>query len=160
VAAVAQPAGHVRRIAVAHRALQHVVREAVDLEEEQARDVARDRAGTACLAAHHVALPRVVIVDRQHRRGRRGQHGEPDRDHDPGDPPVDLRARAQCGRDRDERTVEREGGEAEREDAEGQREAAQRRPQQRVEQGDDERGDERTGRAVDVEVGEQRAEDE
>jgi hypothetical protein len=67
VRALAQPARHDRCVAVADRAPQDLVREAVDLQEDDPRDVADDRARPPRLAADDVALPGVVVVDGQQR---------------------------------------------------------------------------------------------
>ena len=67
---VAQPARERRHVAVAHRAPQHVVGEAVDLEEDRrpGRPCACTAPRPARLAQDDVAVVEVVVVDRQQRR--------------------------------------------------------------------------------------------
>jgi hypothetical protein len=148
---------HHRRVAVAQRAPQHLVGEAVYLEEDHARDVGGDRTGASCLTAHDVALPRLVVVDRQQCGGRRRDDRQPCGHHHAGEPAVDGGAGADRGRDGHEPAVEHDGGAAQGDHAERKGKAAERRPHEGVECRGDDRGDERSGRTVDVEVRQQRA---
>ena len=80
VRARAQPAREVGGAAVGERPLQDVVGEAVDLEEEDARDVALDHLlAAARLAPDDVAVPGVVLVDREQRVDARGDRRQDDR---------------------------------------------------------------------------------
>ena len=81
-----------------------------------------------------VAVPGVVLVDRQQRVDERGDRRHRDRHHDPLEDPVDLGARQDVDREGDEHAVEHERGAAEGEDGERQREAREQRPDQRVEE--------------------------
>ena len=103
VAVLAQPARHDRRVAVAQRAAQHLVGEAVDLQEDHPGDVRRDGARPAGLAAQDVALPGLVVIDGQQRGGRRRDHRHPHGHHDAREPAVDAGARADRRRDGHER---------------------------------------------------------
>jgi hypothetical protein len=152
VSLLAQPARHDRRVAVAQRAAQHLVGEAVDLQEDHSGDVRRDRARAARLAAQDVALPGLVVVDGQQRGGRGRDHRHPHGHHDAREPAVDAGARADGRREPHEPTVEHERRASEREHAERQGEPAQGGPDERVEDGGDDGRHERTRGAVDVEA--------
>ena len=67
--AVVDPAGHGRRVPVPDRPHQDAVRQAVDLEEVQRRNVRLDGTVPARLPADHVAVVEVIVVDRE-QRGR------------------------------------------------------------------------------------------
>ena len=88
VAALDEPAGHVRRVAVAHRALQHGQREAVDLEVDDARRIRLDEPVRALRdPLDHAQGVGVVVVrpeddvehDRDGRRHERDSERRPER---------------------------------------------------------------------------------
>ncbi len=154
---LAEPARHGGRAAVAERALQHVVREPVDLEEDHAGDVGLDVvAAPARLAPHDVAVPGFVLVDREQGGQHRREHGHADRDHQAAPEAVDARAGHEVDREHDEHGVQRERAQAQRHHVEGQREPREQRPYERVEHADERGGAERGAGTVQREVPQQR----
>ena len=150
-----------RRVAVAQRAPQHLVGEAVDLEEEDARDVVdaigprrrtcrrttlRYQDSSSSIASSAEAVV-VMMVN-------------PAATRTPANQPSMVAPGLMAAAIATSPPLSTSGGASERDHAERKRQAAERRPHQRVERGGDDRGDERPGRAVDVEVRQQRAKDD
>ena len=82
VRVLGEPARHVRRVPVSHRALEHGPREAVDLEVDDAGHVRLDAlAGAPRDPLDHADRVRVVVV----RAGDDLEHGRDRRDHERGD---------------------------------------------------------------------------
>ncbi len=107
VFAGAHPAGEVRGVAVPERAVQHVMRQPVDLEEDDPRHVRLDAvAAPPRLPGDDVAVPGVVLVDRQQRVEESGEGGEAEGDHDPLRHPVEVGAGDLVHRDGDENPVQ------------------------------------------------------
>ena len=78
--ALLHPARHVRSVPAAHGAPEHVVAEAVDLEEDHAGHVGLDRADLPHLPLDDAPVEDLVVVDRQHRRHDHGHDREPRRE--------------------------------------------------------------------------------
>ena len=108
---------------------------------------------TACLAAprlppHDVAVPGLVLVDREQPVDDRGDRRHRDRHHDPLEDAVDLRPGQDVDREGHEQPVQHQRRAAQREDGQRQREAGEDRPDQRVEEADQRRRAKRGRRAV------------
>ena len=153
VAALDEPAGHVRRVAVAHRALQHGQREAVDLEVDDPRRVRLDELVRALRdPLDHAQRVGVVVVrpedDVEHDRRRpTATSATPSADQNESierSPSVMLSAASSISASRIR--IEQEPGD------EHQRQPQRRddRRQQRVEDRDHRRRDERAAEALDV----------
>ena len=157
VAPAVRPARQVRRVAVADRAAQHVVREPVDLEEVDARHVGLDPARLARPAAHDLPVPEVLVVEREQRGEQRVDHREAERHGNAVPEAVDLDARVERRRAHHDRAVQDERPEPQREHRERQRDAHDQRPDERVREPDRRREAERGGDIRDVEAGDDRA---
>ena len=111
-----------RGAVLGERPLEHVVREAVDLEKRHAGNVGLDQGlPPAKLALHHVPVPGVVFVDRQQREDAAGDGRQDDRHHDSLQHSADLRIGEKVDREGDEQAVQNEPREPEREHGERQR---------------------------------------
>ena len=158
VVTVVHPAREVRCVAVPDRALQHVIREPVDLEEVDARgaEVAL-RAKMPDAALDHVAVPEVVVVDGQQGGDGRVDDGQPERDRHGGADPLHVHA----GLDRSDRAdhgpVQQEHAQPQREHGEWERDPDDDRPNQGVDEADQRGRDEGGGTVLHVETREQRA---
>jgi hypothetical protein len=136
VRALTDPARQRRGVAVAQSPAQHVVGQAVDLEEDDARHIRFDPVAPPRLAAHDVAIPGLVLLDREQRRDQRGQHCQPDHDDDTRPPVIHVRAWHRVDHQRHQQPVQRQSAETERQDAEREREPGQQRPYEGVQQPD------------------------
>ena len=153
VDAAAHPGGESRRAAVLQRPQQDVVGEAVDLEEEHAGDLALGHLpAEPGLAANDVAVPGVVLVDRQQRVDRRGESGDHDRDHRPLPHAGDFGPGQEVEREGDEDPVEEERRETQRQHRQRQGEAGEQRPDEGVEDADHRGSSEGRGSAVEDEA--------
>ncbi len=153
VGAPADPALDVRRPPGGDRPLEHLVGEPVDLEEEDAGDVrAAEPLPLPRLGADDVAVPALVVVDRQQRRGRRGRDGEEQRDDDRLGEPRHLGVGDEVDREGHQGGIDDDRCEAEGEDVERQGEPRQGREYERVEDADQERDADRSAEAVEREA--------
>ena len=152
--AVGDPAGHVRRVAVPHRALQDGEREPVDLEKHDPGDVGLDAlARSASDPLDHPQRVRVVVVrpeedvedDRDGGGDERGQERPPEAVH------LDRVVREGRRSEEHERVEDEDDEEAE---DERQRQLDRRddRQDQCVQDGDDERDDDRAQEGLDLDV--------
>jgi hypothetical protein len=152
VRAAADPGGQVGSAAVLQRPHQDVVGESVDLEEEHPGDVGLGHmAAAACRAGDDVALPGVVLVDRQQRVDGCGDRREDDRDHDPVQHLGDFGAGQEVDREGDQEAVEDERGDPQRQHRQRQGEPGEQRPDEGVEEADQGRGPEGGGGTVEDE---------
>ena len=158
VAAVVRPARQVGRVAVADGAPEHVVREPVDLEEVDAGDLARSQPSAARLATDGVAVPEVLVVDREEGGEDRVHRCQADRDDHPVQDTVDRDAGVQRRRRRDHESVQEQRAEAQREHRERQRDPDDQRPDERVREPDERGRRERRRPVCYVEAGHDRAE--
>ena len=152
VAALDEPAGHVRRVPVAHRPLQHGQREAVDLEVDDPRRVGLDPLARAPGdPLDHAQRVGVVVVrpedDVEHDRHRRRDERDAERRPERVDREVAVRDAV-----RGEQHQRVEDEDEQEPDDEHQRQPQRRddRRQDRVEDRDHRRGDERAAEALDV----------
>ena len=137
VRAVVDPALDVRRPPGGDRPFEHLVGEPVDLEEEDAGDVrAAEPIPLPRLGADDVAVPALVVVDRQQRRGRRGRDGEEQGYDDRFGEPCHLGVGDEVDGEGDEDGIDDDRREAEGEDVERQGEPRQGREDERVEDAD------------------------
>ena len=146
VGAGLHPACHSRGISIADRAKQHVVGQAVDLEEQQARRF------------QDVAIPEAVIVDRQRARDCRADDRDRHRRHDCRRQRRNLQADVHRRRQQNDRAVEDDRAQAQREDRQREREPQDQRPEQRVEHSDQRRRAQRRSEAVYFDAAQQSAE--
>jgi hypothetical protein len=155
------PARERRRVAVAHRAPQDVVGEAVDLEAQQAWHVRRgDEVGAPELAPHDVAVPQLGLVEREQAADEGRDGGQPEHDDERRSEPVDVHAIVDQARRQQDGAVEDERAEPERRDRERQREAHEQRPHDRVGEPEQDGERERAQRPVDREARQERAQHE
>ena len=162
VPVVGQPAGHLRRVAVPHRAAQDGEGEAVDLEEHDARRVGTHRRPGAARDALDDAERELAVVvdpgdDLEHERHRRSEEGHEQRPPEPVDahPPV-----RQAVRRKEHERVEHEDREEPEDERQRKPDRGDDRRQDRVERGDH-RGDEERGpEPVDVRAGDDPCRDE
>ena len=150
---VAQPAREIGSVAVANRPSQHVVGEAVDLEEVDARNVeVALRAQPPRPALDGVPVPEVVVVDGEQRRDRRVHDREAEGDDHSDAEAVDGHSRIERRDGPHHGAVQRQHAEPQRQHGERQRHPDQERPDQRVDEADQRGGHERGLEVVDVEI--------
>ena len=138
MAAVGQPAGERRRVAVVERTAQHALGQAVDLEKDHPGDVRRVLLAEAAPSPAHEAQLVGVAVDPEHRDG---DHGH-DRQSEGGDqrgPEVRARSVHGVDRERDDQGVPDQRAQAQRQHRDRQEETGQQRPEQAVEDRDQRR---------------------
>ena len=148
-----EPARHVRRVSVAHRALQDGLREPVDLEVEDPRHLGLLSIGRlAGDAVHDAERVGVVVVRAEDHLQDGRQGGDHERAEERPAEAVDLEAAVDAS---DEEKRERIGGEHEEEgerDRVGQPERGDHRRDDRVHDRDQQRDAERAPETLDVET--------
>ena len=155
VAALDEPAGHVRRVPVTHRPLQDGQREAVDLEVDDPRRVGLDPLARALRdPLDHPQRVGVVVVrpedDVEHDRHRRRDEGDAERRPERVD--REIAVRDPVGGEQHQRIEDEDEQEPDHEH-QRQPERGDERRQDRVEDGDHRRCDERAPEVVDVGAG-------
>ena len=155
VRAALNPAREYRRVAVAHRPLQHGPGEAVDLEKDDPgnispgllsgvpRDALDDPEGVGVV----VVRPEDNLQHDGHRRGKQGGDQRPPERVD-----VD-RARRYARRDLEHQRIEQEHEHESRDEGEREPQCCDHRRQQRVQDRDQSRGDDRPAEAGDMDSG-------
>ena len=137
VGAVAQPGGHRRRASVPHRPHEHVVREPVDLQKQDPRNVARRRRflRLSRVSLDHLAVVEIVVVDPQEQRHHVVDQRQAERNDDRRPQPADLHRVGEDIRGQpDEDAVQEEHPESERDHSQRQRYPDQQRPDERIQQ--------------------------
>ena len=154
VAAIGDPAGHVRRVAVTHRALENGQREPIDLEEHDPGHVGLDAlARSARDPLDHTQRVRVVVVgpeqDVQHDRDgggdERGQESPPEAVH------LDRVVRER-GRSEEHERIEDEDDEEAENECQRQLDRCDDRQDQGVQDGDDEGDEDSSQECPDLDV--------
>ena len=114
---VAEPARKRWCVPVAHGAPQDVVGQAVYLQEDQPGDIAlRAVAPTARLPADHIAVPRLVLVDREQRGKQRREQRHPKNDADTRPDVLDARTRNEVDGEHHKHAVQNEAGQPQGQD--------------------------------------------
>ena len=151
---VREPAGHRRCVAVPHRALEHRLREAVDLEEDDPGDVRLDLlAGAPGDALDHAEHVDVVVVRPRHdfQDDRDGGDDQRREDRRPGPVHVDRSLRGRVD-DSQHHSVEEEQQEERRRHRVRKTNRSDERREHRIEYGDRESGEERLPEIAHVEA--------
>ena len=154
--AVTEPAVQRRDIAGAASPLEHHPGQAIDLHEHEPRHVRRRRPpGAPPSTSEHELVEPQVIVKGQGGGDQRGHGGQPEGHGERRPEPTDLDAGQEVQDGRDEHRVEDDGADPQRQDRQRHDDHRQGRPDDGVDDTDDEAGEEGVLRAVDVEAVEQ-----
>jgi hypothetical protein len=119
VAPLSKPARQGGGVPVAHRPPEDLVGEPVDLAEDDAGNIGLCAVSAPpCLAADYVAIPGLVLVDREQGGEQGGERRQPEGDHDRLCPAGHMHAREHRGREADEDAIENQRRPTEGEHAE------------------------------------------